>query len=387
MPIKTSTEWQRLANIFFGGYIFFAILFFLFLFNLAFDDFLSLDKETQTVFLNGKNQSVIKDAGTIYRYVAAVFCMILCGAAFIGAMGAKNKSIRLINKGIENRPKPSKELVKQRRLVIIFTGITIVICGVFVLSFCGLIFDVFTFINGTHIDSKTGSVVKNPGSTGDYLLLVGLGLGVGILVALVLSDYKKYKRLLKKEREASKPAPPKPVAPSKPVPPKPVVTKPAVINKPAVISVKQVPAKPNLAQQQKEREAKERELKQRTEEFWKPTSELEQHLQTIADSFLPLFDNMPRIKIRVLNEPIDGTPNGRRAVAYCHYANGPFEKYVVIKKDFLICANIEAVENIVQHELIHAWSHWKGFKDNGEHGPIFKAKAQEIGCLLSTEIV
>ncbi len=63
-----------------------------------------------------------------------------------------------------------------------------------------------------------------------------------------------------------------------------------------------------------------------------------------------------------------------RADACASYTN------VIYIKDKIVHTYSEATLNeVLKHELVHEWIHWKGLKDNDEHGDIFKKKATEIG--------
>lgn len=118
----------------------------------------------------------------------------------------------------------------------------------------------------------------------------------------------------------------------------------------------------------------------RLEEIWRPLSALEQHMQSLADSFLWLFGNMPRIQIRVLDATIKGEPKPR-ALAYCVYSNDPLQRYIVLKTEFLRTANMGKIINTMKHELVHAWMGWNGldWNDSIRHGPLFQLKAKDVG--------
>lgn len=100
------------------------------------------------------------------------------------------------------------------------------------------------------------------------------------------------------------------------------------------------------------------------------TSHASATLQSQADSYLPLFDNMPSVPVRVVNERIAKDRN----VAYFD----PVRKTIFFKREYLNRG--QGVTGTLKHEMVHAWMHWKG-KDwdaNRTHGPTFQAKLTEV---------
>ena len=83
-------------------------------------------------------------------------------------------------------------------------------------------------------------------------------------------------------------------------------------------------------------------------------------LQVKADTFLNLFDNMPTVPFYLKDEPILKTgTNTERGLAYtiCEPGNKPT---IFIKKVFYQKANQKQIDNVVKHELVHAWFCRKG---------------------------
>jgi Zn-dependent protease with chaperone function len=129
-------------------------------------------------------------------------------------------------------------------------------------------------------------------------------------------------------------------------------------------------------------------------DFWTPKSSLEARLQAVCDNLLHLFDNMPRVKVQIVDKPMENpwtheqnmfdptlyskkfSWNWTHAPAYC-----VADSLVCLKRVWLNSASPEEVEETIRHELVHAWMDWKGLdkRDSMKHGPIFQAKAAEVG--------
>ena len=78
-------------------------------------------------------------------------------------------------------------------------------------------------------------------------------------------------------------------------------------------------------------------------------------LQARADALLSLFDAMPPVPVYVTERPI--APAGdstARGVAYTECA-GHETPSIVVKKSFYRKTNRRQVDNILKHELTHAW--------------------------------
>jgi hypothetical protein len=100
-------------------------------------------------------------------------------------------------------------------------------------------------------------------------------------------------------------------------------------------------------------------------------------LQKKADSFLNLFDNMPTVSFYLKDEPILKTgTNTERGLAYtiCEPNNNPI---IFIKKVFYQTANQKQLNNVVKHELVHAWFCRKGVQVG--HDAQFRRKFESIG--------
>lgn len=103
-------------------------------------------------------------------------------------------------------------------------------------------------------------------------------------------------------------------------------------------------------------------------------------LQAAVDGLLTLhnWDGMPRIKAR-LNPDMESLDN-RSA----HYRSAGFEwrergsQIIEYKPSHYIQHSEREILGILKHELVHAWIDWKGLED-GEHGPMFQRKMNEVG--------
>jgi hypothetical protein len=129
----------------------------------------------------------------------------------------------------------------------------------------------------------------------------------------------------------------------------------------------------------------------------------QQELQTQADSYLYLFDEMPSVQVEIKDEPLTTIIWGERekelikarqtvplrtvtSLAYCSYSSAVidgkrsyFDIKIVVKQKYLEAPDNYGltIEHVLKHELIHAWLARKGIGE--DHGPEFWAKAQEIG--------
>lgn len=97
--------------------------------------------------------------------------------------------------------------------------------------------------------------------------------------------------------------------------------------------------------------------------------------QDIADSMLPLFDNMPQVVVLVEdNEWLYREPYP--AGIYSH-------PNIVIHPSYARTCSYDEIRDLICHELIHAWLHWKGLVGTGDHldehhSELFVQKALEI---------
>ena len=100
------------------------------------------------------------------------------------------------------------------------------------------------------------------------------------------------------------------------------------------------------------------------------TSHAAATLQSEADSYLHLFDRMPSVPIRVVDEPIAKNKN----VAYFD----PLRKVIFVKQEYL--KRSRSITYTLKHEMVHAWMHWKGMdrKASRTHGPTFQAKLRDV---------
>lgn len=94
----------------------------------------------------------------------------------------------------------------------------------------------------------------------------------------------------------------------------------------------------------------------------------ESELQGLANSLLHLFNYMPQPKV-FLNPRMDVDA----------HASG--SERIEFSMEFVETASQAELERLMKHELIHIWMDWRGLdsKDNHDHGPLFQAKARELG--------
>jgi hypothetical protein len=100
------------------------------------------------------------------------------------------------------------------------------------------------------------------------------------------------------------------------------------------------------------------------------TSHASASLQSQADSYLYLFDNMPSVPIRVVNEPVAK----ENRLAYFD----PLRKVIFVKQEFV--NQEQGISYTLKHEMVHAWMDWKGldWRASQNHGTIFQAKFREV---------
>lgn len=109
-------------------------------------------------------------------------------------------------------------------------------------------------------------------------------------------------------------------------------------------------------------------------------------MQGKADSFLLLFDNMPRIPIRISEKPIHDPSTPKDSVAFfalkgyrdTDTATIITQPTIFVKQEYLNGKFISHyIDKTLKHELTHAWINWKNIND-GDHGPIFQRKLEEV---------
>ena len=100
------------------------------------------------------------------------------------------------------------------------------------------------------------------------------------------------------------------------------------------------------------------------------TSHASPTLQSQADSYLFLFDQMPSVPIRVVDEELAKNRN----IAYFD----PVRKVIFVKQAYLDKG--QGIADTLKHEMVHAWMHWKGMdkKASRTHGATFQAKLKEV---------
>jgi hypothetical protein len=100
------------------------------------------------------------------------------------------------------------------------------------------------------------------------------------------------------------------------------------------------------------------------------TSHASATLQSQADSYLRLFDHMPSVPIRVVDEPIAR----ENRLAYFD----PLRKVIFVKQEFV--NQRQGIADTLKHEMVHAWMDWKGidYRASRSHGTIFQAKFKEV---------
>lgn len=100
------------------------------------------------------------------------------------------------------------------------------------------------------------------------------------------------------------------------------------------------------------------------------TSQASATLQSQADAYLPHFDNMPSVPVRVIDRPIAEGEN----VAYFD----PLRKVIFIRQEYINGGR--GVRKTLKHEMVHAWMHWKGihWKISKSHGTAFQAKFNQV---------
>lgn len=97
----------------------------------------------------------------------------------------------------------------------------------------------------------------------------------------------------------------------------------------------------------------------------------EPELQSLADSFLPLFDNMPSLPFHA-----QGNKKHKCVVAHAKYIPRP-KPHVIFSPRYLRESTREHIIETVKHELIHAWLKWR--KRPYGHNETFIRKAIELG--------
>jgi len=97
--------------------------------------------------------------------------------------------------------------------------------------------------------------------------------------------------------------------------------------------------------------------------------------QDMADDMLPLFDNMPQVLVLVEDNEVFHRDQCPAAV---------FSRpNILIDPRFAMICSFNDMQDLICHELIHAWLDWKGLLGKGEHldehhSELFVKKALEI---------
>ena len=97
--------------------------------------------------------------------------------------------------------------------------------------------------------------------------------------------------------------------------------------------------------------------------------------QEIADAMLPLFNNMPQVVVLVQDDPVFEREPCPAAVY-----SAP---NIIINPAHARTCTFDQIQEMICHELIHAWLDWKGLLGTGElldehHSELFVKKALEI---------
>ena len=101
------------------------------------------------------------------------------------------------------------------------------------------------------------------------------------------------------------------------------------------------------------------------------------NLQAQADALLPLFDDMPPVKIYVSTAPIiKSGANIESGVAYTECEPGALP-LIFVKQDFYQHTNQRQLTNILKHELTHAF--FCRQKIAAAHDARFRRKFTEVG--------
>ncbi len=109
--------------------------------------------------------------------------------------------------------------------------------------------------------------------------------------------------------------------------------------------------------------------------YHRPPSLAQQQLQQKADSFLPLFDNMPACEIIILPpDQFHEKCEQRKPASACAYPN----QTIYVSKQALEYADEMQVEEMLKHELTHEWIFWKGLWNGEGHSALFKQKLAEV---------
>ncbi len=99
--------------------------------------------------------------------------------------------------------------------------------------------------------------------------------------------------------------------------------------------------------------------------LWEWKQETEQKLQTQADGYLHLLDNMPSSHVRLF-----------RADYPLGYANS---KEIFLNTKIFDDKDPEwLMQYVIKHELVHNWIFWKGIKMDDSHGKEFNDKLDSI---------
>jgi hypothetical protein len=110
--------------------------------------------------------------------------------------------------------------------------------------------------------------------------------------------------------------------------------------------------------------------------IWNDKVSKDSELQKKSDSFLYLLDKMPSVPIYLKDEPILKTgTNTEKGLAYtiCE-SNKPT---IFIKKVFYQTKNQKQIDNVIKHELVHAYFCRQGVQVG--HDKLWRDKFKSIG--------
>jgi hypothetical protein len=110
--------------------------------------------------------------------------------------------------------------------------------------------------------------------------------------------------------------------------------------------------------------------------IWNDKVSKDFELQKKADSFLYLLDKMPQVPVFLKDEPIlkNGT-NTEKGLAYTICESD--KPTIFIKKDFYQQKNIKQLDNVLKHELVHAYFCRQGVQVG--HDKLWRDKFTSIG--------
>lgn len=107
-------------------------------------------------------------------------------------------------------------------------------------------------------------------------------------------------------------------------------------------------------------------------------------MQGIADSMLPRFDNMPRVRFVLARDARFQNREGKLNVLAFYTRDAKGKPVIYVNPDYADNASYRGMVDTVMHELIHAWVDWRNLRDETAdgHGTPFIRKALELGVSL-----